>query len=250
MRHTIFGTLPFHPNIVYSPVLDSTNDEAKRLGSQGGNIHGLTVLAGHQTAGRGLMGNPWFGEAGQNLYMSLILDTDLPVEKQFLLNIAVALSALYAVNERGAKAKLKWPNDLFSNKQKLGGVLIENVISGNRIKQSIIGLGVNVNQRAFGELDSATSLLLLSGNYLEPRELVPSFTGYLNACLVKALEEENALKDEYYDNLLCYGKETRFRRSGHNFTATVLGVDDWGRLVLQEEGRKQSYGIKEVEWIW
>ncbi|RZK35560.1 MAG: biotin--[acetyl-CoA-carboxylase] ligase, partial [Hymenobacter sp.] len=146
----------------------STNSEAQQLQRENRASEGCTVMTGHQTAGRGQRGNQWLAAANENLTLSVVWHpTFLAATEQFLLSQVVALAALdWARRWLGASGetslRVKWPNDLYAGDQKLGGILIENTLSGLKIQYSIVGIGLNVNQQAFA-VPTATSLSLLTG---------------------------------------------------------------------------------------
>jgi BirA family biotin operon repressor/biotin-[acetyl-CoA-carboxylase] ligase len=126
--------------------VDSTNSELKRLIKEKSIKPPFLIYAAHQTAGRGQRQNEWSSAANQNILCSFLLDgiaiNDLP----FVNNVA-ALSICKTLDAFGiSQAKVKWPNDIFVHEQKIAGILTENVISGSMIKNTIVGIGLNVNQ--------------------------------------------------------------------------------------------------------
>ena len=107
-----------------------------------------TVIAEHQTAGRGQRGNTWESEAGKNLTFSTVLyPTALEVKNQFYLSMIASFSVIYALENYTDGFSIKWPNDIYWKNKKIGGILIENELEGGYIVQSIIGIGLNINQK-------------------------------------------------------------------------------------------------------
>ncbi|HPH88516.1 MAG TPA: biotin--[acetyl-CoA-carboxylase] ligase, partial [Chitinophagales bacterium] len=149
---------------MHLPSVDSTNTYAKSLIAKSSPIDGTVILADEQFAGRGQSGNVWQSEAGKNLTFSIIYQTSfLLATEQFYLNMAVSLGIWSMVNSKLSieknkeltihdsrfTTKIKWPNDIYVNNQKIAGILIENTISGMHLKHSVIGVGLNVNQEQF-----------------------------------------------------------------------------------------------------
>jgi len=129
--------------------LSSTNLEATALGESGVE-HGTVVIADRQTAGRGRLARTWFSPGGANVYCSLVLRANLPVNRmpEWLswLPLITALAASEAVESvTSAPVSLKWPNDLLMSGRKVGGVLCENIQASRSGPFQVIGIGINVN---------------------------------------------------------------------------------------------------------
>ena len=146
--------------IIGLDTVDSTNrylrDEADVLWNEcAAEKRFVVVVAGHQTAGRGQRGNKWCSNAGENLLFSILVrpGEQLRVDKQFSLSQVVALSLHDTMRCYGIDAKLKWPNDIYVENRKLAGILVELDYSGAFVEQAIIGIGINVNQELFPEMD-------------------------------------------------------------------------------------------------
>ena len=152
MQNNNFLGLFVGQHIITLQSVDSTNNYLKRILSKSKPLlEGTVILAVEQLAGRGQLGNSWHSEPGKNLTCSILLNPIfLPIEHQFELNRIISLALNDVLTTYfGLAAKIKWPNDSYIDKQKIGGILIENIIHGNLIKHSIIGIGLNVNQLDF-----------------------------------------------------------------------------------------------------
>jgi BirA family biotin operon repressor/biotin-[acetyl-CoA-carboxylase] ligase len=127
--------------------------------------HGLAILAGEQTQGKGQRGRVWASEPGQNLLLSIIVTPTVGLTAQFSFNamICVAITNVLQKLCAGCRLAIKWPNDIIVNDKKAGGILIENVVRGNVWTHAIIGIGINVLQTDFDGLPHATSLKIASG---------------------------------------------------------------------------------------
>ena len=130
--------------------LSSTNDYLAQLCKDNKAKEFYTVLADSQTKGKGQRGNHWESEAGKNLTFSIVLyPTALEVKKHFCLSMLAALSCIEALGAYTDGFSIKWPNDIYWKDKKIGGILIENELEGGYIVQSIIGIGLNINQEVF-----------------------------------------------------------------------------------------------------
>ncbi len=140
--------------------LDSTNEYALQLLGNNDVVEGTVIYTHHQQKGRGQMGTTWLSDAHANLTFSVILyPTFLSSNQQFYLNKAVTLACIQSLTGYfGEDVKIKWPNDIFVNARKIAGILIQNIIQGDHIKASIIGIGLNVNQTSWPEDIQATSI--------------------------------------------------------------------------------------------
>jgi BirA family biotin operon repressor/biotin-[acetyl-CoA-carboxylase] ligase len=159
--------------LIHLPSIDSTNNYAKEYIAKSSPIDGTVILADEQYAGRGQTGNVWLSEPNKNLTFSLIYHTSfLLATEQFYLNMAVSLGIWSTVSNQLSTVKIKWPNDIYVNHQKIAGILIENTISGMYLKYSVIGIGLNVNQDTFPTDVPATSLKCLTGQELDRQSVL------------------------------------------------------------------------------
>ncbi|MBM3998703.1 MAG: biotin--[acetyl-CoA-carboxylase] ligase [Planctomycetes bacterium] len=137
---------PWLADVVYHDRIESTNDTALRLASAHARVP-LLVLARSQSAGRGRGDHRWWSSDGA-LTFSIAIDAaslDIPPDRLPLVSLATGL-ALARSLENGASGpsyRLKWPNDVYINERKAGGVLIETAPS--RPPRLVIGIGLNVN---------------------------------------------------------------------------------------------------------
>jgi BirA family biotin operon repressor/biotin-[acetyl-CoA-carboxylase] ligase len=238
---------PFHPEVIYFSELDSSSLELKRLLERGTASHGTCVRAGFQSAGRGQAGSFWAGNAGENLYLSLLIELSLPVEQQFRLNTLVAIAIAETLELEGIDVKIKWPNDIFCQNKKMGGILMENQVQGSSIRSSIIGIGINLNQTDFGSF-RATSVFSVKGQ----KTHIPTFARKLLEQLqwrLMGLNSRELYLEEYYKRLLFFGEETTFFTGSRLFRGKVEGTDNWGRIRIKEDDKTSFFSPKEIKWI-
>lgn len=242
--------------LVWLPACPSTNTEVQKLLGENRASEGCTVITDHQTAGRGQRGNRWEAAPGENLTVSVLwLPAFLAAAQQFALSQAVALAAhdwasLWLGPEGASALRVKWPNDLYFGAQKLGGVLIENTLAGPKIHHSVVGLGLNVNQRAFAA-PAATSLALLTGRSYDRA----AAAARLLECLERRYLQLRAgqvgqLRRQYLQVLYRYQETHPFEVDGRRVQGQIVGVDEDGRLAVQlSAGELRRFGLQEIKHL-
>ncbi len=250
MRHKVE-----HARIIKLDATDSTNDFLKGLA--GGKTLGdfTVVVAKEQLRGRGQRGSLWESEAGKNLTFSLLkYFTVLGAERWFLLNIAVSLALCEQLEALSIpNIKVKWPNDIMSGPHKICGILIENVLKGQSIQHSVIGIGLNVNQTRFGNLPRAGSLATMSGRSFDLEELLPPLLERLRTHL-GVVEQRTVpqMLPAYEARLFRRDLPTAFAdSSGAPFMGIIRGVSPQGTLILElEDGQRRTFDLKQVSLLY
>jgi len=158
------------PRILYYDVIDSTNDEAKRLVSCG--LNDLTALiAKFQSNGRGQFENRWLSKAGDNVLLSVVCGTNAIPSQLPLFTYTVAEAIQNILTAYGIRSTIKKPNDLLVEGEKIAGILVESITVGTKTKALIIGLGLNVNATRQGLPSGATSMRLLTKKTFETESI-------------------------------------------------------------------------------
>ena len=268
-------------DIMWLESVDSTNSEAKRRISDIDNLSVLSALS--QSEGRGQKGNKWSSVPGENLTFSIVLKFGeqtagkaglsvagelrlaVTAREQFVLTEITSLSIVEFLSRHGIKAKIKWPNDIYVGDKKICGVLIENSLRGKNLSSSIIGIGLNVNQRNFDvNLPNPTSMILETGIEEDIRscleEFMDIFQGYLEYRLPN-------LRERYLSYLWRHNTPARYidqtfqsqplqtdsegELPGREFTGVIRGLSPIGHLVVEdiEKGELKEFAFKEIEWV-
>lgn len=211
-------------------------------------------VAREQTAGIGQRGNVWESEAGKNLTFSMVLKpTWLPAAEQYGLTKAVSLGLADALSEMmpaGERVSIKWPNDIYVGRKKICGILISNKLKGNMLCASIVGVGLNVNQRRFAEwVPNPVSLSQLTG-------CEHDLDGLLERVAEAVIRRYGQLREgvpmdgEYLGCLLNMGMEAGYRYRGGAIRATITGVNRFGHLELrQADGAPLVCQLKEIAFV-
>jgi BirA family biotin operon repressor/biotin-[acetyl-CoA-carboxylase] ligase len=133
----------------FHAVVTSTNRIAAELAAAGAP-HGLAVCADAQTQGRGRLGRSWHSPAGRNLYVSLVLRPDVAAARVPQISLLTALALRRALADVCPRlpVAVKWPNDIWVDSRKLGGVLCEMDAELDRARHVVVGVGLNLNLAA------------------------------------------------------------------------------------------------------
>lgn len=255
MQNNIFSSL-FVGQIFFTlKEVDSTNNYIKKLLSNSTPlIDGTVIMAENQFAGRGQQQNKWFTEQGKNLTFSIYLKPEfLPLTDQFALTMAASLGVFDALFPLlGDGLKIKWPNDIYYHDQKLGGILIENIVQGMDIKGTIIGIGLNINQEKFPDyLPKAISLKQILRQDYDLKTILTDICGRIekNYSLLKA-GNKSIVRNQYLDRLYCKD-EVRFYKTAEGvIEGNIKTVREDGLLVINNNGKELEFSFKEVEFLY
>ena len=268
-------------DIMWLDSVDSTNSEAKRRISDIDNLSVLSALS--QSEGRGQKGNKWSSLPGENLTFSIVLKFEeqtagkaglsvagklqlvVAAREQFVLTEITSLSIVEFLSRHGIKAKIKWPNDIYVGDKKICGVLIENSLRGENLSSSIIGIGLNINQRNFDvNLPNPTSMVLETDFEEDIRSCLEEFMGIFQDYLGYSLPN---LRERYLSYLWRHNIPARYidqtlqsqplqadsegELPGREFTGIIRGLSPIGHLVVEdiEKGELKEFAFKEISYI-
>lgn len=232
--------------------VDSTNNYAMALVKKGLASSDEAVFSMEQTAGKGRRGKSWQSKMGENIILTIIAEMQwLPVQKQFQVSVAVAVGCVAFFSKYTKESiKIKWPNDIFINDRKAGGVLIENVIHGSLWQWAIIGVGININQSAFDpEIRNAVSLKQVTGKNYDAIKLSAELHKIILS-KINELEKGNFTKlfEQYNEKLFCREKTVKLKKGNIVFETKIIGVSQSGELITKD-AIERRFGFDEVEWV-
>jgi BirA family biotin operon repressor/biotin-[acetyl-CoA-carboxylase] ligase len=265
---------PFHYAIgspfIELQTVDSTNNYARQLlhenrlsERQDLAQHGTAIFAHEQVAGKGQRGKAWASEKGANIILSLLVKPQsLRLTQQFQLSVCVVVAVHdFFIKYSGEGAKIKWPNDIYWQDRKAGGILIENIVgsreagggSNSVVAQwdwSIIGIGININQTAFPlALTNPVSLKQITGKNFDTISLAKEVCEALNKRFFQFLTEGfEKIYAQYLMHLYKLNAMVKFRKDNRVFEAIVKGVTPTGQLVIFHS-IEEEINFGEVEWI-
>lgn len=236
--------------LIYVPECHSTNSSLAELLEHTDLPEGTVLITDHQTRGRGQRGNTWESGRGENLTFSILLRPKfLEVRDQFRLSMAVALGiaeGLAAFVPSGLT--VKWPNDVLIEGKKVGGILIENQSQGAQLSVSIVGIGINVNQREL-PVPTAGSLAQRVGGPLDLDAVFQQLVTAIEARYLQLRAGGHAvIQSDYHQQLYRIGVSQSFEADGAAFDGVIVGVDEVGRLKVRVGEEERRYGLKEVKF--
>jgi len=241
--------------VIKLDAIDSTNDFLKELSRKQVVDNFTTVVARNQTKGKGQMGAAWNSESGKNLIMSILVKDVLKNTSEiFHLNVAIALSVIQVLEALNLpKLSIKWPNDIMSDTKKLCGILIENSFKSDSKIESVVGIGLNVNQTTFDNLPKASSMAVVMQKEFDLDVVLNKMIFQIKKnCSLIVSNQEAALWDDFHKNLFKSNVPMPFEDAFNNrFMGVIKGVTAEGKLnLLLEDDSLKTYGIKEIQMLY
>ena len=224
------------PKVLRFESLPSTNTELARLASEGA-AEGLAILADEQTAGRGRLQRAWSSPKGAGLYFSLLLRPAIPQDQWPLITFVAALAVGDALREAAAvETDIKWPNDLLSGERKICGILAE-AIDSPLGRSVILGIGINLTQRAFPEelADVATSVAEASGRQPDRETILAALLRALSrwySLLHEPAGREKIVAAWTSRSSYAKGRLVQVSNGDEVWQGTTCGIEDDGALRL------------------
>jgi len=254
--HFVYKLKPTMGNIfrngqtIYLEKIGSTNTYISKIAHS--LPEGSVVWTINQTNGRGQAENKWESEPNKNLTFSIVLNPQfLQASQQFYMSKVIALGITDFISLHTDNVSIKWPNDIFVGDKKIAGILIENAIERTYIKQTISGIGINLNQTKFSSnAPNPTSLALLTGQKYDIESSL-----FLLIDLIEyrySLLKNSELKtiDTNFNEILYRNNQLfTYVANGKAFEGTILGVEPTGELIIKDKsGKIHKFLHKEVEF--
>ena len=225
---------PFH--LLVRDSAESTNDELRALAIAGAP-QGLVLLALRQTAGRGRRGASWFSAAGESLAFSILLRPHEPKALWPRLALAAGLATAEAIETFGVSAGIKWPNDVWIQRRKIAGILVEAGMDF-----VIVGIGLNVHTTEFpAEVAGIATSLTLETAWETPRSEV--LGAVLHRFSVRSGQIDAGFEDlleSVRQRCVLTGNRISLRTSAGDKQGTVEGIARGGELLLRTENGLES----------
>lgn len=236
---------------------DSTNNYARILIKNKNAQHGTTIFAHEQLQGRGQHGKTWHTEPSKNIIATVIIKQhERFMAQPFAILMLTALAVkdfLFELTE--VEAVIKWPNDIFIDDKKAGGILVETILPEDEQntgeKFAIIGMGINLNQTDFLELnDKATSLQLTTGKLYNAVTAAQQLGNFLVTAIDNYAANPNfdELLQRYNQHLYKAQQTVRLKKNNIAFDAFIKGVNHRGELQVTN-CLWDSFNFGEVEWV-
>jgi BirA family biotin operon repressor/biotin-[acetyl-CoA-carboxylase] ligase len=218
------------------PSVASTNTLAMEMAA-GGSPEGTVVIAETQTGGKGRLGRKWISPKG-NLYLSVILRPDVPLQKAPLITLMGAVAVATTIRTTcGLEAGIKWPNDILVSGKKVSGLLTEMSAEQDRVRHIVLGIGVDVNM----ELETlppevrvlATTLAAASGKTIDRTALLRQLLRDLDRWYRIFLSNGQEVLREWKSLNLTIGNRVAVSGAGETLEGLARGIDEEGRLVVR-----------------
>ncbi|MEM6736036.1 MAG: biotin--[acetyl-CoA-carboxylase] ligase [Bacteroidota bacterium] len=230
----------------------STNDELSSMVKNESVPEGTVIYTDHQFKGRGQRGDKWEDEPGKSVLFSILLKPSaLSLSSQYLLNLVTGLAVLDTLKEKTrASLKLKWPNDIYLNNKKIAGVLIENNIKGRNIEFSVVGIGLNLNQKSV-KIHQATSLLFETGVLYDRDDFLEDLLIYMEYWYLKLTHGKyHEIREAYHYSLLWKDEIRTFRDTHSVFKGIIKGINEYGKLIIEKKNEEFTYNVKEIQFVF
>lgn len=250
-------TTPIGLPFVELQSVDSTNNYARQQIHAGLAQPGMVIFAHEQLAGKGQRGKDWISERDANIILSIVVKPQpLLLPQQFMLSACVAV-AVHDLLSRyaGTDTKIKWPNDLYWQDRKAGGVLIESIVGNRELGAStwdwaIVGIGININQTVFPSgLTNPVSLKQITGKNFDTVELAKELCESLNKRFDALVHDGfEKIYAAYLADLYKINTTVKFKKNNRVFEATIRSVSTSGKLIVRH-AIEEEFDLGQVEWL-
>ena len=238
--------------IIKLDAIDSTNSYLKKLLTKESLDDLTVVISKHQTKGKGRNGNIWANDASLNLAFSIYKRFNrLNINNKFILNLISSIAVFHLLNENKLnKLTIKWPNDIMSENKKISGILIEYSVKGNFINHSVIGVGINVNQRKFKNLPIATSMFIETGREFSLETLASRLGEIFSKNFLQYEKNEGALIKYYNNQLFLKNTDSNFiTKDGKRFSGKITRINKNGELIIMKADKREvNYTENEIRF--
>ena len=215
---------------------DSTNEWCKRMSKEGAE-HGTLAVAEFQSAGKGRLGRRWTAPEGSSVMMSILLRPEFEPQYASMLTLVMGLSVAQAVKELDVEVSIKWPNDVVVSRKKICGILTEMGLENGKIREVIIGIGINVNLEEIQDdlKDKATSLYLETGKKYDRNRVIglimekfeKNYEKFVKTC------DLSLMLDDYNAMLANRSQPVRILDKLNTYEGIAIGIDREGELLVK-----------------
>ena len=233
----------------------STNSYLRDLLKKDAPPDWTVVMTEFQSLGRGLAASEWISDQGKNLLCSILIRfEDLKILNNFYLSCAISIGVYKALSKYNLPdLSVKWPNDIMSGSRKLGGILIENSLKNEHIYQSIVGLGLNINQDVFPiSLPNAISMAQIKKEEFSSIEILTNVVESIKETIaILKMHEFDVLHKEYENLLFKNGEFQMFEDKNEvQFLGKIIGVHSNGMLKVEKaKNNIEQYDHKEIKFL-
>ena len=220
------------------------------------------VTTDYQTHGHGQVNTVWESARGENLLFSFLFRPQhIAAGEQFFLSEIACLAVAHTLDAYTEGISVKWPNDVYHHDHKICGMLLRHTLSGAHISATLVGIGLNLNQKQFiGDAPNPVSLRQIIGHPVDREEVLCRFAHHFDRLLRavtppdpdERLAQRQRLHGEYLRRLYHRDGSHDYvdTPSGETFSAHIVDVAPTGQLTLRTtDGRLRHYHFKEVRFV-
>ena len=222
--------------IRYLESVSSTNDYLKKI-AKDIDSEGLIVIANEQTKGKGRLGRTWITTKDDSIAISILLKPNVNIERASLITMIAGVSVVEGIqNSTDITPSIKWPNDIYIDNKKLGGILAESSFNNGTLEHIVLGIGININQTNFDKRleSSATSLKKVCGKELDKEVIIANilnvFEKYYN--LFKS-NDLMAFMDKLKHNSCVLGKNVAIINNNETYIGKAINITDSGSILIK-----------------
>lgn len=231
------------------PETSSTNLVLSEKLRQNAINSGTVCVAEYQSQGRGRLGRAWVSPMASNIYCSVAWQFNQSVPQLMGLSLVAGLAVISALEQMGAKnVGLKWPNDIFWQGRKLGGILVE--ITGDALGPCdvVIGIGLNVNMPRHIKIDQAfTDLATVMQCSISRNQLIAYMITALNNYLPRFSQQGfNGFTNEWLKYDILHHQPVKITQLDQILDGLAMGIDERGQLKVNIDGQEQCLTSAEV----
>jgi BirA family biotin operon repressor/biotin-[acetyl-CoA-carboxylase] ligase len=216
-------------------------------------LNGTIIWANKQISGKGYGNNQWISEEGKNLtFSAIIFPKKLKAQNQFYLSKAISIGICEFLRSYCKNVYIKWPNDIYIDNKKIGGILIENTIKADILSTSIIGIGLNINQTKFPDnLPNPISLKLKLKKVFDLESCLFALLDQLDIQVFKIMNNEfHDIDNTYLNYLYRFQEMSKFTDNQKIIFAKIIDVKSTGEIILEDANKQRLiYGFKEITFI-
>lgn len=219
-----------HP-LIHLEVVDSTQEEARRLYKRGMLGDGTVIWAEEQISGRGRHGRRWVSQRGKGLWFTVAFKPRLPSARLQLLCISASLGILDVLRGLGLRASIKWPNDILVSGRKICGILVEGLFKGEVLDFCLLGVGINLKSVS-DIIPCATSVEEELGYPIDSEDLLRSVLHSVHHRVRELEENPEAVLSEYKSNCMVLGRKISFKRGEDYVWGDAIDINPDGNLII------------------
>ena len=237
-------------NLIFTKETRSTNDLLRQMLAENDLPEFTVVQTDFQFSGKGMAGNVWESAESENLLFSILLKPkNINSAEQFIISQMISNAIKNTLDKFATDFTIKWSNDIYWKDKKICGILIENDLIGNKIKHSVIGVGLNINQIKFSEkLLNPVSLKMIINESVSQEQILADIIENLKTQYFS--KDFNEIRTSYFNNLYRKNGFFAYQSAEEIFQAKIITVENDGKLILEtKSGERRSFYFKEIKFV-